>query len=643
MTSGWNLEKIKAFVLTTWHHGPQNEQPCPVCNSLQRVSTWNSVPDKGGVLFFTTTASLKASAAECTVCEVFHVALTKYPWAPERPSSRILRQNNDQNQVIVSDRLPWSYLAPFHPLSVNPSSEVNFRLLHKWIIECKSVHKSCNYRVNQTLPTRVIELLTNSHIPKLRLTNSTGMTGLYCALSHCWGRLEGLKLTNASSSSLQQSISWESLPKTFQDALIVTRNVGVRYLWIDALCILQDDAADWAFEAANMAAVYSNAFLVIAGSSAPDGSVGCFTERKQMPCVKVRSKSGIFSLRDIRPKIFVRERLEHVDFDPNHLHTNTDLEPLLGRAWAFQERWLAARILHYASKEMIWECRSSMHCECGGCDKEEDNRVIDLQSDSIHSEFDPMRAVAKWFVIVENYTARSLRIRSDKLIALAGIARQSRNAALGRYLAGIWEVAFVRSLLWCVVRRHQDHPFVRSRNAYVAPSWSWASVDSPVQYGYVKDFRGLVDAEAVEVDCRLGSPDEHGQVTGGYAVMRARLTKLKLVNNGCESEEEDGYGGRVVPPQVSGVDGLLLNSIWLDVDLYEGRDYCSDGQPLLGALIMIDPLDAQKCSALILRPSRPHEKSSETGDCASAFVRIGVTTGARVSTFENEKQTITII
>lgn len=102
MTSGWNLEKIKAFVLTTWHHGPQNEQPCPVCNSLQRVSTWNSVPDKGGVLFFTTTASLKASAAECTVCEVFHVALTKYPWAPERPSSRILRQNNDQNQVIVS-------------------------------------------------------------------------------------------------------------------------------------------------------------------------------------------------------------------------------------------------------------------------------------------------------------------------------------------------------------------------------------------------------------------------------------------------------------------------------------------------------------------------------------------------------------
>ena len=102
MTSGWNLEKIKASLLAIWHPVPQSERPCAVCSSLQRVSTWNSVPDKGGVLFSTTTASLKASATKCTVCEAFYVALTKYPWPLERPSSRILLQNNDQNQVIVS-------------------------------------------------------------------------------------------------------------------------------------------------------------------------------------------------------------------------------------------------------------------------------------------------------------------------------------------------------------------------------------------------------------------------------------------------------------------------------------------------------------------------------------------------------------
>ncbi len=515
--------------------------------------------------------------------------------------------------------------------------------MHKWIRECKTVHKSCDYQIHQTLPSRVIELLTDSDIPKLRLTNSTGLTGIYCALSHCWGNLEGFRLTNASSSSLQKSIAWQSLSKTFQDALIVTRNVGVRYLWIDALCILQDDAADWAFEAANMAAVYSNAFLVIAASSAPNGSVGCFTQRKQVPCIKVKSKYRITSLSAIRPKVFVRERYEHVDFDPNHPQPSTELEPLLGRAWAFQERWLAARILHYASNEMIWECRSSMHCECGGYDKEEDNRIIDQQSDGIYLDFDPMRLVAEWFVIVENYTARKLRRNSDKLVALAGIARQLRNPALGRYLAGIWEVAFVRSLLWCVIRRHQTHPSAQTRRAYIAPSWSWASVSNPVRYSCVKDLHDPVDAEVVEVSCKLGSSDEHGQVTRGYAVMRARLIHLKLVNNGSESEDEDGYGGRAVPPQVSNAAGLPLSNLWMDVDLYEGRDYCSDGEPLLGALITIDPLNAHRCSALILRPSRPHETPSEIKDHPSAFVRIGMTTGAWVSMFESEKQTITII
>ncbi len=102
MTSGWNLEKVKASLLATWHPFPQNERPCPVCSSLQTVSTRNSVPDKGGVLFSTTTASLKASATDCRVCDAFYVALTKYPWPSELPSSRILRQNNDQNQVVVS-------------------------------------------------------------------------------------------------------------------------------------------------------------------------------------------------------------------------------------------------------------------------------------------------------------------------------------------------------------------------------------------------------------------------------------------------------------------------------------------------------------------------------------------------------------
>lgn len=427
------------------------------------------------------------------------------------------------------------------------------------------------------------------------------------------------------------------MPRTFQDAVIVTRNVGVRYLWIDSLCIYQDDLTDWASEAANMAAVYSNAFLVIAASSASNGDVGCFTNRKQMPCVKVESTS--LGGRVIRPEIFVRERFEHIDFDPNHPQTNIKLEPLLDRAWAFQERWLATRILHYASNEMVWECRSSMHCECGGYEQEKDNRSIRDPSNSIYSDFDPMKPVAEWFLIVKNYTARKLRRQSDKLVALAGIARQLRKPDLGRYLAGIWEVAFVRSLLWSAVW----HERIGIRGAFVAPSWSWASVSCPVQYSRAQNLNDPVDAEVVEVDCELRSPDEHGQVTGGYAVLKARLMNLQLLSNGVESEDEDGHTGRITSPLVGDMDGVPLADVWLDVDLYQGRDYCSDGQVLVGACIMIDPLDAGKCFALILRPLKPQERQSKMKDRSNAFVRIGMTMGAHVFMFEDKKETITIV
>ena len=429
------------------------------------------------------------------------------------------------------------------------------------------------------------------------------------------------------------------MPKTFQDAVIVTHHVGVRYLWIDSLCIYQDDSNDWAFEAANMAAVYRNAFLVIAASSASNGTVGCFADRKQLPSVEVESTSPFVGGEVVRPKIFARERFEHVDFDPNLPQTNTKLEPLLDRAWAFQERWLATRILHYASNEMVWECRSSMHCECDGYELEKDNRVIRDQSHITFFDFDPMKLVAGWFLVVKNYSARRLRRQSDRLVALAGIARQMRRPDLGRYLAGIWEVAFVRSLLWSAV----GHRRYSTRSFYIAPSWSWASVFGPVQYSRVRNLNDLVDAEVVEVECELKGPDEHGQVTGGHAVLKARLANLKLVNNGSESEDDDGHANRIAEPWVTSEDGLTLTNLWFDVDLYEGRDFCSHGQALVGACIMLDPRDAGKCFALILRPLKAQERPSRTNDRSSTFVRIGMTTAASVSMFENEKETITIV
>ena len=280
-----------------------------------------------------------------------------------------------------------------------------------------------------------------------------------------------------------------------------------------------------------------------------------------------------------------------------------------------------------------------MHCECGGYELEKDNRVTHDQSYITYSDFDPMKLVAEWFLVVKNYSARRLRRPSDRLVALAGIARQMRRPHLGRYLAGIWEVAFVRSLLWSTAR----HRRFSTRVSYIAPSWSWASVFGPIQYSRVRNLNDPIDAEVVEVKCELKSPDEHGQVTGGHAVLKARLANLKLVSNGSESEDEDGHARRIAEPLVTSEDGLTLTNLWFDVELYEGSDFCSHGQALVGACIMVDPRNAGNCFALILRPLKAQERPSETTNRSSTFVRIGMTTGARASLFENEKETITII
>lgn len=74
-------------------------------------------------------------------------------------------------------------------------------------------------------------------------------------------------------------IPWFELPKTFQEAIALTRKLGVRYLWIDSLCIIQDDHHGWEVESAKMATIYSLSYLTIAATHAADSQQGCFSTR----------------------------------------------------------------------------------------------------------------------------------------------------------------------------------------------------------------------------------------------------------------------------------------------------------------------------------------------------------------------------
>ena len=141
-------------------------------------------------------------------------------------------------------------------------------------------------------------------------------------------------------------IEFSELTKTFQDAVTITRRMGLNYIWIDSLCIIQDDADDWALQSSRMAAIYEDAHVAVAGTRSRTGDEGCFS---------IRSPSYDVSVVDAEKQYtdHVKMRISHRDFSERP--SSFDRAPLFGRAWVFQGRLLATRTIHYTAHEIMWE------------------------------------------------------------------------------------------------------------------------------------------------------------------------------------------------------------------------------------------------------------------------------------------------
>jgi hypothetical protein len=212
------------------------------------------------------------------------------------------------------------------------------------------------------LPRRVIDVGKGNNFRAIRLYEpSPGETGKYITLSHRWGdpRLHPTFCTyRCNLESRLQGIEFDELPKTFQDAVIMTRALGVRYLWIDSLCIVQPHLAhwdtgleDWNVEAKKMETYYNLAYCTIAATSASGSSDGFLKPRKAADFVKLRGK---FS-----SPLYVYENIDHFEDDVMEGGLNK-------RGWVFQERALSRRIIHFTSTQTYWECGKGVRCESLG-------------------------------------------------------------------------------------------------------------------------------------------------------------------------------------------------------------------------------------------------------------------------------------
>jgi Heterokaryon incompatibility protein (HET) len=133
--------------------------------------------------------------------------------------------------------------------------------------------------MSSILPKRVINFGSGTGIQGPFLYESAGEHERYITLSYCWGHQKSFSITRDTKLERKHGSPWSSLPRTFQDAMLVVRKLGVTYLWIDALCIIQDDEEDWQRESGRMASIYGSSYLTVSATRARDVEGGCFASR----------------------------------------------------------------------------------------------------------------------------------------------------------------------------------------------------------------------------------------------------------------------------------------------------------------------------------------------------------------------------
>ncbi|KAJ0128463.1 Uncharacterized protein HZ326_28438 [Fusarium oxysporum f. sp. albedinis] len=221
-------------------------------------------------------------------------------------------------------------------------------LLRKWLWDCDQNHIQCERPQRKQIfwPKRVIFVGDSN---KLVLVEDQLHGEDYLVLSHCWGRptVEEKKLFCTTRENykgrLHKSFSYDELPRTFQDAVRVTRLLGKQYLWIDAICIIQGPDGDWETEARTMEDIFASAYCTIAASSAGGWGDG-------------------FLQPDLDSHHIGMQGIPSTPICACDFERDVDERPLVKRAWVLQERVLSRRIIHFAATHTYWECGKGVRC-----------------------------------------------------------------------------------------------------------------------------------------------------------------------------------------------------------------------------------------------------------------------------------------
>ncbi|KAH6616574.1 heterokaryon incompatibility protein-domain-containing protein [Boeremia exigua] len=438
---------------------------------------------------------------------------------------------------------PDQSLPPLENRTNDPEpSTRDLSLAKQWLSQCRSNHERCQPIVDKEFewPTRLIELWKDGNTTKARLVERDEISAMvpYVTLSHRWGAGAMYTLENDRLSQFKEQIDVEQLAQTFRDAFDVVLQMGLSYIWIDSLCIIQNSKADWKAECQKMAGVYANAALTIAATASTSSETGLF--------VKKRAKNPAIL------RVFVdikRADARHGNRPEGirgyyylvHEHAwsvRVDYAPLNQRGWVLQERFFSARILHFGKDQLLWECQELQAAESiSSLDAwplrsniregyrsyrsllpELNQSLANASSTSLqeHERAHGQNVKKAWDRIVEAYTQAQLTYSSDKLAAIAGITARFEVLLNDKSHRGLWRKDLFDDLLWYRTVGDSPRPAIKR-----APSYTWACLDCPVAY------ERLTNDDELLVPCAriVGFEPHHRHINLVARLPRVRLKK----------------------------------------------------------------------------------------------------------------------
>ncbi|KAK4446536.1 heterokaryon incompatibility protein-domain-containing protein [Podospora aff. communis PSN243] len=394
------------------------------------------------------------------------------------------------------------------------------------------------------LPTRLLDLgIREAAEARLVSTSSFGVGChvKYAALSYSWGTKDEataqLKTTTANLQQHQRGIKFESMSQVMRDAVVVCRLLCIRYLWMDAVCIIQDGesgshGSDWDKESEQMGEVFQHAHVTLCAASSRScqqsflqGLQSRQLRRIEFHSSLVNAATGHYSLTRVDSMTFARSLDDWRIFNALAFPLALETSHWWKRGWVLQERHMSKRLLIFGNNMVYYICPY--------CKRSSNGLIQNAQPPSLFSgviqqlQSDPYTPALTYYnhftELAMEYSALNLTYEADRLPAISGFAKRIGAVIGDRYLAGLWQRNLYRDLLWCW--RNPDSPGPWKPEA---PSWSWIRKAAPFMKAAVSDYHLIHEANLhpayhnIQGQTELASSNPYGEVRGGEIAITTR-------------------------------------------------------------------------------------------------------------------------